>query len=46
MLPVILGTKTATAQDENHGMLSLQFGELPPLRSVIGQFVVRKTAPG
>jgi hypothetical protein len=42
MLPAILGAKTSAAEDQNQGMWSLQFGELPPFRSVIGQLVVRK----
>jgi hypothetical protein len=45
MLPKILGAKAATAQDENQGMLPLQFGKLPPLRRVVGQLVVRKDSP-
>jgi hypothetical protein len=45
MLPAILGAETATAQHENQGMWSLQFRELPPLRSVIRQLVVRKHSP-
>src|SRR5579872_7501833 len=45
MLPAILGAKTATAQDENQAMWSLQFGKLPASRSVVGQLDVRKDSP-
>jgi hypothetical protein len=34
-LPAILGTETSAAEDENHWMLSLQFGELPAFRGVV-----------
>jgi hypothetical protein len=39
-LPAVLGTETSAAEDENHGMLSLQFGELPAFRGVIGKLIV------
>jgi hypothetical protein len=45
MLPAIFGAKTATAQDKSQGMWSLQFGEFPPFRSMVGQLVVRKDSP-
>jgi hypothetical protein len=34
--PPLLGAKTSAAEDENHWMLSLQFGELPAFRRVVG----------
>src|SRR5215469_7828098 len=40
MLPAVLWTVTAAAEDENHGMLSLQFGEPSTLRCVIGKLIV------
>ncbi len=46
MLPAILWTVTAAAEDENHWMLSLQFGEPPTLRCVIGKFVIGEYSPG
>jgi hypothetical protein len=39
-LPAILGAITATAEDNDHGMLSLQFGELSTLSGVIRKLVV------
>jgi hypothetical protein len=39
-LPAVLGTETSPAEDEDHWMLSLQIGELPMFRSVIGKLVV------
>jgi hypothetical protein len=41
-LAAVLGAKATAAEDENHGMLALQFGEFAALRGVIGKFVVRK----
>ncbi len=46
MLPVVLGTIAPAAENENHGMVFLQFGELPPFRGVVGQLVVRKDRSG
>src|SRR5262249_41283977 len=40
MLPTILGTVTSAAEDENHWILSLQFGQLPAFRGVVRKFVV------
>jgi len=42
LLPVVLGTIAPAAENENHGMVFLQFGELPPFRGVVGQLIVRK----
>ncbi len=44
-LPAVLGAETATAEDENHGMLSLQFGELPAFRGVVSKLVVGDDRP-
>src|SRR5208283_5265660 len=44
-LPAVLGAETAAAEDENHGMLSLKFGELPAFRGVVSKLVVRKDRP-
>ena len=44
-LPAILGTETSAAEDENHGMLSLQFGQLPVFRGVVGKLIVREDSP-
>ena len=39
-LSAVLGAETAAAEDKDHRMLALQFGELPALRRVVGKFVV------
>jgi len=39
-LPAVLGSITAAAQDEDHRILSLQLGELPAFRGVVGQLVI------
>src|ERR1700683_1138019 len=39
-LPAILGTETSAAEDENHRILSLQLGELPAFRGVVGKLIV------
>jgi hypothetical protein len=39
-LSAVLGAETAAAEDEDHGMLALQLGELPAFRPVVGKFVV------
>jgi hypothetical protein len=41
-LPAVLGTETSAAEDENHGLLSLQIGELAAFRSMVGKLIVRK----
>ena len=46
MLPAVLRAETSAAEDEDHRMLSLQFGELPAFRRMIGKLVVGETAPG
>ena len=45
-VPAVLGAETSTAEDENHWMLSLQFGELPTIRGVIGKLIVGEDRPG
>ena len=45
-LPAVLGAETSAAEDENHGMLSLQFGELAAFRGVVGKLVVGEDGPG
>jgi len=44
-LPAVLGAVTSAAEDENHWMLTLQFGELPALRGVVGKLIVGKDSP-
>src|SRR5215469_8608077 len=41
-LPAVLRAVTSAAQDENHWMLFLQFGELPAFRGVVGKLIVRE----
>jgi len=45
-LPPVLGAETAAAEDENHRMLSLQFGELAAFRGVVGKLIVGEGSPG
>jgi hypothetical protein len=45
-VPAVLGAETSAAEDENHWMLSLQFGELPTFRGVIGKLIVGEDCPG
>jgi hypothetical protein len=44
-LPAVLRAETAAAEDEHHGMLALQLGELPVFRRVVGKFVVGEDGP-
>ena len=44
-LPAVLGAETSTAEDQNHWMLSLQFGELPAFRGVVGKLIVGEDSP-
>jgi hypothetical protein len=39
-LPAVLGAVTSAADDQNHGMLSLQFGESPMFRGMVGKLIV------
>jgi hypothetical protein len=41
----ILGAETSVAEDENHWMLALQFGELPASRGMVGKFIVGEGGP-
>jgi len=45
-LPAVLRTKTSAAEDENHGMLCLQLGELPVFCGVVGKLIVGEIRPG
>ncbi len=44
-LPAVFRAVAAAAEDEHHRVLSLKFGELPPLRGVVGKLVVGKDRP-
>ena len=44
-LPAILGAEGPAAEDENHRMLSLQFGELTAFRRVVRELIVGKYRP-
>src|SRR5215510_13081603 len=44
-LPAFLGAEPAAAEDENHGILSLQFGEFPAFRGVVGKLVIGEDNP-
>jgi hypothetical protein len=44
-LSAVLGAETAAAEDKNHGMRSLQFGQLPVLRCVVGKLIVGEDGP-
>jgi hypothetical protein len=44
-LPALLGAESSAAEYENHRMLSLEFGELPAFRGVIGKLVVGEDSP-
>src|SRR5437868_13456372 len=46
MLPAVLRTETSAAEDENHRILSLQFGKLSAFRSVVGKLVVGEDSAG
>src|ERR1700675_4143874 len=45
-LPAVLGAESSAAKDENHWVWSLQFGELPAFRGVIGKLIVGEDRPG
>jgi len=45
-LPAVLGAETSVAEYENHRMLSLEFGELPVFRGVVGKLIVGEDGPG
>src|ERR1700730_266331 len=44
-LPAVFGAETSAAEDKNHRVLSLQFGELPPLSGVVGKLIVGEDSP-
>ena len=44
-LPPILGAETSAAEDKNHWMLSLQFGELSAFRCVVGKLIIGEDSP-
>jgi hypothetical protein len=44
-LPAVLGSVTPAAEDEDHRVLSLLFGELPVFRRVVGQLIVGEDSP-
>ena len=44
-LSAVLGTETAAAEDKDHGMLALQFGELPAFPRVVRKFVIGESSP-
>jgi len=44
-LPAVLGSVTPAAEDEDHGVLSLQFGEFSVFRGVVGQLIVGEDSP-
>ena len=41
-LPAVLGAETSTAENQNHWMLPLQFGQFPALGRVVGKLEVGK----
>src|SRR5271165_3174090 len=45
-VPAVLGAETSAAEAENHWVFSLQFGELPTFRGVIGKLIVGEDCPG
>ena len=45
-LAAILRAETTAAEDQNHGMWSLQLGDPAVFAGVVGKFVVGKIAPG
>ena len=45
-LPAVLGAETSAAEDENHWVLSLQFGEFSMLRRMIAELIVGENSSG
>jgi hypothetical protein len=45
-LAAVLGAETTAAEHENHGMWSLEFGELPAFRDVVGKLIVGEYGSG
>src|SRR6202042_3145019 len=44
-LSAVLGAEASAAKDKNHWMWSLQFGQLPVLRCVVGKLIVGEDGP-
>jgi hypothetical protein len=44
-LTAVLGAETSAAENQNHGMWPLQFGELATFRGVVGQLIVGEDRP-
>src|SRR6266436_5001312 len=44
-LPAVLGAEASATEDEDHRMLSLQFGELPAFRGVVRKLVIGEGSP-
>ena len=44
-LPAVLGAETSAAEYEDHRILSLQLGELPALRGMVGKLIVGEDSP-
>jgi hypothetical protein len=45
-LPAVLGAIPSAAEYENHGMLTLQLGELTAFCSMVGEFVIGEKRAG
>jgi hypothetical protein len=45
MLAAVLGAVPSAAEDENHGILSLQFRELPAFHGVVGKLITGEDSP-
>jgi hypothetical protein len=45
-LPTVLGAITSTTEHKNHGMLTLELGELAAFGSMVSKFVVGKEGAG
>ena len=44
-LSAVLGSVAPTAEDEDHGVVSLQVGELPVFRGMVGKLIVGEDSP-
>jgi hypothetical protein len=45
-LTAVFWAEAAAAKDENHGILSLQFGEFSMLRGVVAKLIVGENSSG
>jgi hypothetical protein len=45
ILPPLFGAEASAAEDKNHWMLPLQFGELPVFRGVVGKLIIWEDGP-